>query len=150
MNKVLALTIVFLTVPAVVTAQSNDAAAERARLANQRIQAEAERQAQEAERQAQEEERQLAEAARLEAEQARLAARQATAAAEQEKQQLAQAQPMTGSAEDAAVVAPSPNRAADMTKALEQLRTLGELKDAGYVTEDEFERIKKKIIGATD
>ena len=37
-----------------------------------------------------------------------------------------------------------------MNKVLEQLRTLGELRDAGYVTNDEFERIKTKILDATD
>ena len=34
----------------------------------------------------------------------------------------------------------------DMSRTLEQLRSLGELKDAGYVTEDEFERIKQNIL----
>jgi hypothetical protein len=36
----------------------------------------------------------------------------------------------------------------DMSRTLEQLRSLGELKDAGYVTEDEFERIKQKILNS--
>jgi hypothetical protein len=33
-----------------------------------------------------------------------------------------------------------------MTRTLEQLRTLGELRDAGYVTATEFERIKARIL----
>ena len=34
----------------------------------------------------------------------------------------------------------------DMTRTLEQLRMLGELKDDGYITEDEFRKIKQKIL----
>ena len=34
----------------------------------------------------------------------------------------------------------------DMTRTLEQLRLLGELKDDGYVTEEEFRKIKQKIL----
>ena len=44
--------------------------------------------------------------------------------------------------------ADSPSRAA-LSVALEQLRTLGELRDAGYVTDDEFERIKRRILEET-
>ena len=39
--------------------------------------------------------------------------------------------------------APSPTPTAEM---LEQLRDLGELRDAGYVTDDEFEAIKQRIL----
>ncbi|MDH3305084.1 MAG: SHOCT domain-containing protein [Gammaproteobacteria bacterium] len=35
-----------------------------------------------------------------------------------------------------------------MSRTPEQLRSLGELKDAGYVTEDEFERIRQKILNS--
>jgi hypothetical protein len=35
---------------------------------------------------------------------------------------------------------------ADMARVLEQLRQLGELKDAGYVTDEEFDRIKERIL----
>ena len=41
---------------------------------------------------------------------------------------------------------PAVNEPANLWEALEQLRTLGELRDAGYVTDDEFARIKKKIL----
>lgn len=34
----------------------------------------------------------------------------------------------------------------DLSRALEQLRTAGELKDAGYITQEEFERIKARIL----
>lgn len=91
-----------------VMAQTTEAADERARLANQRIQAEADRQAREE------------------------ALRQAQAAAE----------PGQSASTDAI-----PNaEPADVTKALEQLKMLGELKDAGYVTDAEFSRIKQKIL----
>ena len=33
-----------------------------------------------------------------------------------------------------------------MPEMLEQLRDLGELRDAGYVTDDEFETIKQRIL----
>jgi hypothetical protein len=35
----------------------------------------------------------------------------------------------------------------DMSRTLEQLRTLGELKNDGYITEEEFAKIKQKILG---
>ena len=35
----------------------------------------------------------------------------------------------------------------DMSWTLEQLRTLGELKDDGYITAEEFTKIKQKILG---
>ena len=35
---------------------------------------------------------------------------------------------------------------ADVPDMLEQLRTLGELRDAGYVTDVEFEQIKRRIL----
>ena len=45
------------------------------------------------------------------------------------------------------MAAPSAETAStDISKALEQLRELGDLKDAGLVTEEEFERIKKRIL----
>lgn len=107
------------------------AAAERARLANQRIEAEARRRA--------EEERALQEAESLETTEpaAAVAASQIPA--------------VSGTA---ATPAPSPGAAsrsasgerAELSLVLEQLRTLGELKDAGYVDDEEFERIKQRII----
>ena len=44
---------------------------------------------------------------------------------------------------------PKPTEAgskADMSRTLEQLRSLGELKDDGYITDEEFQKIKKKIL----
>ena len=38
---------------------------------------------------------------------------------------------------------------ANMPEVLEQLRTLGELRDAGYVTDEEFEAIKRRILDST-
>lgn len=92
---------------------ADEVAAERARIANQRIQVEQERRVrEEEERRAREEEERRA---REEAEQ------RSEAAAE-------------------------PADRIEMSRALEQLRELGALRDAGYVTEEEFERLKKKII----
>lgn len=39
-------------------------------------------------------------------------------------------------------IAPS----SDISRTLKQLRSLGELKDDGYITEEEFRRIKQKIL----
>ena len=151
MRTKLAFALLAITVPAIGVAQSNDAAAERARIANQRIQAEAARQAAEEERRQEQQARVAAEQARVRAEQERLAAREATAVAQQEKAQLARVEPaVVESAPRAPVATTAPPTRAEMNKALEQLRTLGELRDAGYVTDEEFERIKKKIIDATD
>ena len=146
----LAIAFIALTTSAQAFAQSNDAAAERARIANQRIQAEAARQAEEEEKRQQETARREAENARRQVELAQLEARQATAVAEREKQQLAQAVPMTETPTNGQQIAPMEGQTSDMSRVLEQLRTLGELRDAGYVTEDEFARIKRKILDATD
>lgn len=95
---------------------------ERARLGNQRIQTEVELRARE--------------------EQQRLEAAEREKLREQDE----------GTESDAAIAPSSgspPTEAGsskDMSRTLEQLRSLGELKDAGYVTEDEFERIKQKIL----
>jgi hypothetical protein len=37
-----------------------------------------------------------------------------------------------------------------MSKTLTQLRELGELRDAGYVTEEEYATLKQRIIGGQD
>ena len=151
MRTKLAITIIGLVAPALAAGQSSDAAAERARIANQRIQAEADRQAAEEEKRQEEIARREAEHARREVELAQLEARQAAAIAEQQKQQLAQVDPPPVEATPTGrTVAAAPPSRADMNKVLEQLRTLGELRDAGYVTNDEFERIKTKILDATD
>jgi len=149
--------------PTVALAQAPNPAEERARLANQRIEAEAARKAAE-EEQAREERARLANE-RIQVEAARRAeeerARQefATQAAARPP---ADAGPAPGSALVAVPSAPasqipasepppvSPGaraaRDAQTTRALEQLRQLGELRDAGYVTEQEFDRIKNRIL----
>ncbi len=129
--------------PAAALAQSYDsAAAERARIGEERIRAEAELRAREETR----------------AEQARRAAE--TAAAPRPTAAYpgpAQAEPprsvLRAPAPAAAAPAtPSAGTAAEtrgrerISTALEQLRQLGELKDAGYLTEDEFRRIKERIL----
>ena len=120
--------------PGLVAAQSSDAAAERARIADQRIQAEADRRAEE------EEQRRQAEA--------RLAAESAAAEARAEQAQVQQVvredPPVTTIRQEPP--RPPAGSAVDTSRALEQLRTLGELKDAGYVTDEEFARIKNRIL----
>ena len=45
-----------------------------------------------------------------------------------------------------ATPAPADKIAIDLSPVLEQIRTLGELKDAGYITDEEFERIKRRLL----
>lgn len=119
--------------PGLVFAQSTDAAAERARLANQRIQAEAERRARE----------------ELE-QQRQAAAEEAPVAAPAAAPQPPASEPLPARAAASPVAAAAPGRTAvreaEISRALEQLRHLGELKDAGYVTDEEFQRIKNRIL----
>ena len=96
----------------------NTTVSERERLGNQRIQIEAEVRAREEQRRLEE------------AEQARLRAQEAARRSE------------------AAAIAPGATSGAtkvdngvDMRRTLEQLRMLGELKDDGYITEEEFRKI---------
>ena len=119
-----------LAVPILAAGQTSDEqraqafAVERQRLGNERIRLESEVRARE------EEERR-----RLEAE-------------EQERLRVQQEEiaNQATSVPDSASNTSRASTAPDMSRTLEQLRTLGELKDAGYVTEAEFERIKKKIL----
>ncbi len=127
----LAIAVVLTVMPASGFAQEPNPAAERARLAEQRIQAEAAR--------------------RLEDEQASVPA--ASAAAEPALERAPA--PSVAAAPRAAREQPaepsrtvSPETPADLSLALEQLRTLGELKDSGYVDDEEFERIKQRILDA--
>ena len=127
------LMLAFLIGSALALAQTGDAAAERAQLANQRIQAEIER-------------REREEQARAEAA-AREAAVRAEEAARDEQQPVPQADTVTPTPPpDRPPAPPAASRTADMAEVLEQLRTLGELRDAGYVTDEEFARIKTKIL----
>ena len=127
-------------------AQDQNAPAERARIANQRIQAEAARRA----REEQTREQDLLPVAPAAAEPAAPAAR-ITAPPTAAQPSLA---PDTAAESRDGVPGPTiegTNRGADptLTQTLEQLRTLGELRDAGYVTDDEFERLKRRILGDT-
>ena len=130
MKSMLVLLTAILLGSAVAMAQTDDAATERAKLANQRIQAEMQRR--------EREEQQRAEAAERVAPQP---------AAEAEPQRIQQPdQTNQTPPPDRPPVPPAANESVNISEALDQLRTLGELKDAGYVTEDEFARIKKKIL----
>jgi len=99
----------------------NSMGSERARLANQRIQVEAEMQAREEQR-------------RIEEEQARLREQQAAA-----RSAVAAAQNSSPQATEAA-------SSDDMFRTLEQIRLLGELKDEGYISDEEFQKIKQRIL----
>ncbi len=120
-------------------AAADDVAAERARLANQRIQAEDERRAREEEE-------------RLKQAQAEVAvAVQAEPAVQVQAEPAPVVQPMeqsapTASREVATATASDPVDRIEMSRALEQLRELGALKDAGYLTDEEFQLLKKKIL----
>ena len=122
------------------SSQASDAAnaqsveSERSRLGMQRIQTEAEIKARE-------------EQQRLEQE--RLKARQEQWRLEQAERERAQAEAMQSRAAIVPSTQPSPTAKAeskDMSQTLEQLRTLGELKDDGYITEEEFQKIKQRIL----
>jgi hypothetical protein len=106
--------------------QSPDPAAERARLGNERI---------EAERQAREEIEKLNQA-------------QEPAAQEPAAQAAAVATPATEPQSEAPPAgARRPPADADRTeRGLQQLRELGKLKDAGYLSDAEFRRIKQQIL----
>jgi len=118
-----ALTLALMHQPAAAQDPST-AAAERARLANQRIEAEARRRAEE------EQARQQEAILETPAQAASVAASQPPAVA--------------GTATRPAT--PPAHDAADLSLVLQQLKALGELKDAGYVDDEEFERIKQRII----
>ena len=95
---------------------------ERGRLANQRIQAETEIRAREEQRRLEE-----AEQERLRAQEEAIKSEGAIAPSSDFR-----------SAEAAS--------STDMSRTLKQLRSLGELKNDGYITEEEFRRIKQKIL----
>ena len=123
-----------LVAVALTPAIADDVAAERARLANQRIQIEEERRARE-------EEERLAQA-QTESEDPRETDVEMAAASEQPGDMSSP--PETRSTQTS-VGGPPPDRI-EMSRALEQLRELGALRDAGYLTEEEFAQLKKKIL----
>ncbi|MEL7536449.1 MAG: SHOCT domain-containing protein [Pseudomonadota bacterium] len=135
-------------------AQENNAAAERARLGEQRVQAEASQRAREEEERSRQQQFAEAEAARLAA-----AARAPAPSAEPVPSATVptpvnrQPRASGAAAVQATVSAPLPPASAQSVTAdpnlslmLEQLRQLGELKAAGVVNDDEFERIKQRIL----
>jgi len=103
-------------------AMADEVADQRARLANQRIQIEQERRARE------------------EAEQLREIASEPAIADEATRESAVPDRDDVAS--DVSI------ERMEMSRALEQLRELGGLRDAGYVTEEEFEKLKKKILDA--
>ncbi len=112
---------------------AQDSAKGRAEIANQRILAEAERRRQE---------ELAAEQAANEAE-----AQEATAPPPSPAAEVVTPTPADVPESDATVTSSGPARSrADLNVVLQQIRTLGELRDAGYVTADEFERIKTRIL----
>ena len=122
-----------LVVAAWAPALADDVADERARIANQRIQAEEARRARD-------------EAERLN----QAASEQATdvqAASTQEIPRQSASQTTPPASKDVATEVSAERM--EMSLALQQLRELGALRDAGHVTEQEFERLKKKILDAT-
>ncbi|MDJ0708883.1 MAG: SHOCT domain-containing protein [Woeseiaceae bacterium] len=115
--------IVALALVPLAPALADDVASERTRLANQRIQVEEERRARE-------------EAERL--------SREAGERSTPDEGASARAIP-----DGKDVVREVSAERMAVSRALEQLRELGALRDAGYVTEQEFEQLKKKILDAT-
>ncbi len=122
--------------------QSNDIASERSRVADERIRIEAARIAQEEEQRA----KAAAEAERLRAP----AVEQPRAQAEIEQQDTVQSQPdVVPAAVATSETAPRSDGETGrlgMSLMLEHLNVLGQLRDSGYVTEVEFERIKQRIL----
>lgn len=122
-HRATALTLLLAVAAGPALGQSPDPAAERARLGNERI---------EAERRAREEIEQQNQAPEP-------AAQPAVAAAPtQSPQPLGEAPP--------AGPRHLPTDADRTARGLEQLRELGKLKDAGYLTDPEFQRIKQQIL----
>lgn len=95
---------------------------ERERLGNQRIQIEAETRAREERRRLEE------------AEQERLRAQEEAITSEEAIAPGSESRPTEA------------DSSSDMSRTLEHLRSLGELKDDGYITDEEFRKIKRKIL----
>lgn len=131
-QSVIACLLICLAVPSFALAQ--DIAAERARLANQRIQAEEQRRSQE-------EEAQQQVPSQLRANQA---GPDATAASPPPQDDSSGTERTAGATENETDSAPIDR--IDMSRALEQLRELGALKDSGYLTDEEFRLLKQKIL----
>ena len=134
------LSVIFLLLLAVVTispaAMADDVAAERARLANQRIQIEEERRAREEEERFEQAQTQTEPEDRLKT--------NADTAAASDQSRATSSGPVSRDTETSASGVPADR--IEMSRALEQLRELGALRDSGYVNEEEFEQLKKKIL----
>ena len=130
----LALLVVVAMAPA--TTLADDVAAERARLANQRIQVEEERRARE--------EEQRLEQAQAQSKSEDPGETTVGVAESAEQPRDAGSEPVTRSTQGG--VSGAPVDKIEMSRALEQLRELGALREAGYLTEEEFEQLKKKIL----
>ncbi len=68
-----------------------------------------------------------------------------------EAQEKAQGAEEAGDRKEAIAAKSEPNASgksssSDMSQILEQLRTLGELKDSGYITDEEFKKLKQEIL----
>jgi flagellar motility protein MotE (MotC chaperone) len=124
MNRLAVIVSLALTAIAPPAALADDVAAQRARLANDRIRAEEEQRARDEARRAEQAQAEQAQVEQAQAEQAQV-----------EKPMVA-AESRTP---------PTADRI-EMTRALEQLRELGALKDAGYLTDEEFRLLKEKIL----
>lgn len=164
--------LVALLAPTLLAAQSSDedalarAAAERERLGNQRIQVEIERRAREEQQRLDGAPRQDARARpRPETAQPQaatvqprdFAAQPPAATSQAATAQAAQVRTETSSEaaapRTAEAAAGGPARDEDLSIILEQLQALGELgelKDRGYLTEEEFERIKRRILAGEE
>lgn len=125
--------------------QDQNAAEQRAKLANQRIQAEADRRAREELAREQAMARQAVQA------DVRVAPARSTSNND-DAGSSASASPVKAATVDSPTSEPwaaAQQRAihqSEMSVALEQIRSLGELRDAGYVTEAEFAEIKQRIL----
>ena len=130
----LALLVVVAMAPA--TTLADDVAAERARLANQRIQVEEERRARE--------EEQRLEQAQAQSKSEDPGETSVGLGESAEQPRDTGSEPVTRSTQSG--VSGAPVDRIEMSRALEQLRELGALREAGYLTEEEFEQLKKKIL----
>lgn len=141
--------------PGLAQAQTTDTAAERARLGEDRARIEAERRAREAQAEQAVHETDLASEAaapptppdiiRDEAPREEAVAPAAVPGAESSPP-VAKAPPPPADVPTPAGTADVQAGPAEISRTLEQLRELGELKDAGYLTDEEFERIKQRIL----
>lgn len=128
-HRVIALICLLAVAPGLALGQSQDPAAERARLGNERI---------EAERRAREELEQQNQAPEPAGQTAAQTAASPTASPALGTQPQGEAPP--------AGPRRPPTEADRTERGLEQLRELGKLKDAGYLTDAEFQRIKQQIL----